>query len=1237
MNRKLGVWIGLALLMVSAAAEELVLEYRFERPRLEWHPDGRVDVRIAGCPDSLEPGQPMLPVFTGRVLLPAGHRLVGFDVKTSPSELLGRPVQVSHCPGLFPTAGAGTEPVAPDPRIYDAPGPFPAARAVTAGVQWLKGYPIALFTLHPVVYYPAAGELQFIPRMRLVLTLAPEPRAKAAPMRRPLADDRAEVAALVDNPATLDGYAPPEAKTLDTAWEYLIVTNAALEASFQELADHKTGRGLNVHLARIEDILAATPGTDNAHKLRTFITTGYQSHGTRWVVLGGDSEIIPWRGAYGKVGDTVDAAIPADLYFAALDGDWNANGNGLYGEPADETDLFAEVAVGRIAASSPTEASTQIQKIIAYEDSAPPFRALLLGEKLDDQTYGGDSKDVVYGAMAGIPAERLYDAPGAEWSADTLIDTCFNADDTHIVNHLGHANSTYCLKMYNSDVSRLTNTRPFFVYSQGCYPGNFIYDVCFAERMTVGTTAAAFAVVMNTRYGWYASGGTNGTSNAFDHEYMRSVFEQFRHNLGLALNESRQRLAGLAGDGSYRWVYFETTLFGCPETALHWTCTPAAVRLAPCQPGSGFIVMDGDDVTLGAVVGTDCAEPVDQPHVTARVVDAAGTRTFTLRDDGEGADILADDGLFTGRWAPAGPSSAQITYSASAPGLAADQEVIQGEVVERMDYLMLTQDPTWIEPAGGAAVLAGQDDAGVVVPIGFPFKFYGKAYEQVLISTNGLLRFTGAYDWDAGNTQIPRPQNPNAVIAALWTDLDLTKPGAVIRYRIDGQPPHRLFVVSWLNVAHYNKVGAVTFQIALEESTHKIHLNYQDTEFGVPAYDFGADATVGIEDYNGTKGIQFACREPVVRPGLSICFMPVVGPVVVPIDWRFWGGDGDGIPEPGETVTMQLTLQNIGTSPAVDVTASLATVMPEVQIVPAACDYSTLAVGAVAARELNVILDEALACGAHLDWQLTIECRNAAGDTLQWEQPMQLTAGEEVDRITFADDVEAGAGGWSHVLDQGETDWTPVAGWSHSPVTSWFTPAEDNIKDNSLLSPWFEVPEGAALTFWHDYDLETESDGGVLEIRTATEPWADLGQAMSTGGYTHELDFFLLNPLGRRAAWSGDSQGFIQTRVDLGAYGGRRVQIRFRLGCDLLVGSGGWYVDDVRISGREFRCVLEPDGDLDGDGRSDARDLGLLLHLVVGNLAPGVPPCLRPDMGDLDRSGALDALDCRLLATRLTE
>ncbi len=71
---------------------------------------------------------------------------------------------------------------------------------------------------------------------------------------------------------------------------------------------------------------------------------------------------------------------------------------------------------------------------------------------------------------------------------------------------------------------------------------------------------------------------------------------------------------------------------------------------------------------------------------------------------------------------------------------------------------------------------------------------------------------------------------------------------------------------------------------------------------------------------------------------------------------------------------MQLTLQNIGTSPAVDVTASLATGTPEVQIDPATGEYATMAVGAVAACAFNVILDDALACGAHLDWQLTIGC-----------------------------------------------------------------------------------------------------------------------------------------------------------------------------------------------------------------------------------------------------------------------
>ena len=67
------------------------------------------------------------------------------------------------------------------------------------------------------------------------------------------------------------------------------------------------------------------------------------------------------------------------------------------------------------------------------------------------------------------------------------------------------------MKLYNSDIDdSLTNNKPIFVYSQGCFPGAFdnarhsggttTYDSA-AEHLVTNPTGA-FAVIMNARYGW---------------------------------------------------------------------------------------------------------------------------------------------------------------------------------------------------------------------------------------------------------------------------------------------------------------------------------------------------------------------------------------------------------------------------------------------------------------------------------------------------------------------------------------------------------------------------------------------------------------------------------------------------------------------------------------------------------------------------------------------------------------
>src|SRR5690554_6564727 len=109
--------------------------------------------------------------------------------------------------------------------------------------------------------------------------------------------------------------------------------------------------------------------------LRNFIIDAYATFADtdsplEYVLLGGVDEIIPERGVWGRVGGTRDNRMPSDLYFSNLDGDWNANGNEIYGELTDETDMIPELHIGRFTAETEAEFENIFHKIMHYVDNS---------------------------------------------------------------------------------------------------------------------------------------------------------------------------------------------------------------------------------------------------------------------------------------------------------------------------------------------------------------------------------------------------------------------------------------------------------------------------------------------------------------------------------------------------------------------------------------------------------------------------------------------------------------------------------------------------------------------------------------------------------------------------------------------------------------------------------------------------------------------------------------------------
>jgi hypothetical protein len=335
-------------------------------------------------------------------------------------------------------------------------------------------------------------------------------------------------------------------------------------------------------------------GLDEQTMIRNFIIDAYKDWGTRYVLLGGDGDGADVGGESG------DAIIPAaDMYYSCLNGTFDHNGNNIYGEPDDgpgggEVDLYAEVSVGRAPVDSSTEVSNFVKKTLAYESAAFVSKALMAGENMTGIViwipWGGDYKDEVkdgssnYGyTTVGFPqppfaVDTLYDRdyPGNDWPKSELINRLNN--NPNIVNHMGHAGPTSVMKLYNSDVDALTNSKYFFGYTQGCYAGsfdnrwfepscNYISFDCILEHFVVDDHGA-FAFIGNSRYGWGNRFTTNGASQRFDRQFWDAVFGEGITRIGKANADSKEDNDGLIFDPYIRFCYYELNLFGDPAIEI---------------------------------------------------------------------------------------------------------------------------------------------------------------------------------------------------------------------------------------------------------------------------------------------------------------------------------------------------------------------------------------------------------------------------------------------------------------------------------------------------------------------------------------------------------------------------------------------------------------------------------------------------------------------------------------------
>lgn len=159
------------------------------------------------------------------------------------------------------------------------------------------------------------------------------------------------------------------------------------------------------------------------------------------------------------------------------------------------------------------------------------------------------------------------------------------------------------------------------------------------------------------------------------------------------------------------------------------------------------------------------------------------------------------------------------------------------------------------------------------------------------------------------------------------------------------------------------------------------------------------------------------------------------------------------------------------------------------------------------------------------------------------------------------DNMESGTTNWTNTA-AGQSSWTLQNAQAASASHSWFANDASSFGEAILVfSEPLGISNNTRLTFTHSYDTEALWDGGRVEISIdGGNTFQDLGPHFTTNGYNSTI----FNSI---PGFSGNSNGFITSVVDLSSFDGQVATIRFRMSCDAFVGGHGWYIDDVFVEG----------------------------------------------------------------------
>lgn len=626
-------------LIVFLRANEYRVNYQLSQPVFKQE-HGHMFIEMDQCMQIGSESEPLMPKFPINYLLPPGETLDMVELiidksKTYPLMLPMLPKQADR-----PLSwGRSEQGFVKNQAIYELEEY--KSQGVHANVQYLGGAGILIGNVDVARYFPKSGTVEIAESVELIISTRPS--QKDAILSKTQFDILGKI---VQNPDMLSAYSmidPNEKERM------LIITTVNYVTVFDTLVDHYLKYGIEAQVLSTSDIFSNYSGLDLPEKIRNAIREKYMNEGVDYVLLGGNSLLVPHRGLSCQVfsGGTWISSndIPSDLYYAGLDGTWDDNSNGIYGEYSDttdleEADLLPELAVGRMPASDEVGLKNMIVKSIRYQEEPiveEMNKHVFFGEFLwnDPISWAADYLELLIGLrndngyttqglISGLNIKKWYDQDSLDYWDETTVKQEL-AQGYSFLHHDGHANTSYMMKFSLSEVqdsdfvsvNGIDHTTPVF-YSHGCNCGGFDYSTCIASKI-VTSPYISVGGAFNSRYGWFNEGQTEGPSIHLHREFENAIYGLHYNQFGWALTLSRISTTpwvtalGQWEQNALRWNFYTINILGDPAMSI-FSDTPKQAEIS-------YDLSSLHEAQIAAYVSVDGSP---KAHAGLAVIDSTG-------------------------------------------------------------------------------------------------------------------------------------------------------------------------------------------------------------------------------------------------------------------------------------------------------------------------------------------------------------------------------------------------------------------------------------------------------------------------------------------------------------------------------------------------------------------------------------------------------------------------------------